>query len=107
MTAIDKDDVEPVVQSREKLYIAFYFPKQSDPRVRRPCSYYGTLKINAIFSFFFFLFTCFLFWLSLFVHRDIERKRSIETEKFFSEKSRCSFQFILPSHSEKQDVIQA
>ena len=33
MEAIDKDDIETVVQSREKLYIAFYFPKQSDPRV--------------------------------------------------------------------------
>ena len=105
MAAIDKDDVEPVVQSREKRYIAFYFPKQSDPRVRRPCSYYGTLKLTPFFHFFFIYF--FLLLLSLFVHRDIERKRSIETEKFFSEKSRCSFQFMLPSRSEKQDVIQA
>lgn len=53
MTAIDKDDVEPVVQSREKRYIAFYFPKRSDPRVRRLCSYYGTLKLTPFFHFFF------------------------------------------------------
>ena len=54
MAAIDKDDVEAVVQLREKLYIyiAFYFPKQSDPRVRRPCSYYGTLKLTPFFHFF-------------------------------------------------------
>lgn len=56
MAAIDKDDVEPVVQSREKRYIAFYFPKQSDPRVRRPCSYYGILKLTPFFHFFLLTF---------------------------------------------------